>query len=66
MQKFIVFRAGHGQYIVRAASPADAVQQVLYVADGTAWDWTVHKLSDYNSNLQARLMRESVVLGDQS
>jgi hypothetical protein len=62
MRTYIVFRAGHGQYIVQAETLVRAIQSVLMRADGFARDWTAHDLSTYPQHLQARLVRESIVL----
>ena len=63
MKTYIVFRPGHGQYIVQAETLVRAVQSVLMRADGVARDWTAHDLSTYPAHLQARLRRESVTIG---
>jgi hypothetical protein len=63
MNTYIVFRAGHGQHIVRAETLVRAVQAVLLRADGFARDWTAHDLSTYPVHLQARLRSESTIIG---
>jgi hypothetical protein len=63
MKTYIVFRAGYGQYIVQAETLVRAIQSVLMRADGFARDWTAHDLSTYPQHLQARLTRESTIIG---
>ncbi len=63
MKTYIVFRAGHGQFIVQAETLVRAIQSVLMRADGVARDWTAHDLSTYPAHLQARLRRESTIIG---
>ncbi len=58
MKTFIVFRAGHGQFIVQAETLVRAIQSVLMRADGFA-----HDLSTYPQHLQARLRSESTIIG---
>ena len=62
MKTYIVFRRGHGQYIVQAETLVRAVQSVLMIADGFARDWIAHDLSTYPAHLQSRLMRESTII----
>lgn len=62
MKQYIVFRARHGQYIVRAETAVRAVQAVLWIADGFACDWVCHRLETYPKHLQDRLLRESTIL----
>jgi hypothetical protein len=63
MKTYIVFRPGHGQYIVQAETLVRAIQSVLIRADGFARDWIAHDLSTYPQHLQDRLRRESVAIG---
>ena len=59
MHQYIVFRAGHGQFIVNAASVVQAVQEVILHNEGTASDWVCHDLSNYNPKMRQRLLETS-------
>jgi hypothetical protein len=48
---------------VQAETLVRAIQSVLMRADGFARDWTAHDLSTYPQHLQARLTRESTIIG---
>jgi hypothetical protein len=62
MKTYIVFRAGHGQYVVQAETLVRAIQSVILRAHGVARDWIAHDLSTYPQHLQDRLRRESVAI----
>lgn len=62
MHQFVVFRAGYGQFVVTAETTVRAIQSVLLIADGFACDWICHRLNTYPAHLQARLLRESIIL----
>jgi hypothetical protein len=62
LKTYIVFRAGHAQYIVQAETRVRAVQAVLLRAEGLAHDWIAHELNSYPEHLQARLRRDSVTI----